>query len=271
MYKMAVFDIDGTLIPYQENSLSNEIRDLFKRLKEKNIIVTLATGRDFVSIGDIYLDENIDYFIGANGSFIYDNKKNEYIFNSPIKFEDYENYYKDVLLNNQTYIYNAVLSDDKNVYVWNRVQLDGHWFWEPFSDKFRDFDMAKSNMNKQGFHLITINCTEQGDLIRKSKDYFRKSKSSLSVQAWWANGFFVANKGITKASTIKRLCNLLSFDIEKVIAFGDGENDLEMLKEVGLGIAMGNASDLVKSIAKDVTTNVEEFGTISYLEKVGII
>ena len=44
-----------------------------------------------------------------------------------------------------------------------------------------------------------------------------------------------------------------------------------MLKTVGLGVAMDNASELVKSIAKDVTTSVEEFGTITYLEKIGII
>lgn len=46
MYKMVVFDIDGTLVPHLTNEFSEEIIDMFKQLKENNIIITLATGRD---------------------------------------------------------------------------------------------------------------------------------------------------------------------------------------------------------------------------------
>lgn len=269
MYKMVVFDIDGTLIPYQENKISPKIKDLFKRLKENNITVTLATGRDFVSIGDIHLDKHIDYFIGANGSFIYDLKQKKYIFNSPIKFEDFEDYYKNILLNNQDDINNVILSDDNNVYVWNKNQLDGHWFWEPFKHKFKEFNSAKENINLNQFHLITINCISNTKLIEKSIQYLKQKP--IFVQAWWHNGFFVANKGITKASSINKLCEYLNIEMNEVIAFGDGENDLQMLKEVGLGVAMDNGSELVKSIADDTTSSVEDFGTIAYLEKIGII
>lgn len=272
MYKMIVFDIDGTLIPYREIKLDKTIKTMFKRLKQNNIIVTLATGRDFVSIGDIYKDENIDYFIGANGSFIYDNKNKKYLFNSPIKFSDFENYYNDVLLNNQTSINNVVLSDDEFVYVWDKNQLDGHWFWEPFRPKFKNFDGAKNNINHDQFHLITVNCESHAPLIEKSIKYFKENQNNnLNVQAWWNNGFFVANNGITKASTIEKLTQILNINMENVIAFGDGENDLQMLKEVGLGVAMDNASDFVKSVANDVTTSVDEHGTVAYLEKIGII
>lgn len=273
MYKMIVFDIDGTLLPYQKSSLSKKIKDMFKKLKERNFFVVLATGRDFVSVGNLNLYKNkyIDYFIGANGSFIYEIKTKKYIFNSTINFDDFDNYYKDILLTNQNYIYNVILSDDKNVYVWNKKQMDGHWFWEPFSSKFKDFDIAKENINYEKFHLITINCVEEGHLINKSKKYFKENDASIDIQSWWKNGYFVANKNITKASSIKKLCDYLNIKMENVIAFGDGENDIQMLDEVGLGIAMGNASDLVKSIANDVTTNVDELGTITYLEKMGII
>ena len=46
MYKMVVFDIDGTLVPHLTNEFSEEIIDMFKQLKENNMIITLATGRD---------------------------------------------------------------------------------------------------------------------------------------------------------------------------------------------------------------------------------
>lgn len=271
MYKMVVFDIDGTLLPFGQNELSPEIKTLFKRIKDKGLILVLATGRDFVSIGDIHENENVDYFIGANGSFVYDLKNPKYILNSSIKYDDYENYYKDVLLTYQNNIYNVILSDNEHVFVWDYQKMDGHWFWEPFKDRFKDFDLAKEQINQNQFHLVTVNCTDNGTLIEESRKYFSQNNSSLNIQAYWKNGFFVANQNITKAYAIKTLCEHLKIDLEHVIAFGDGENDLQMLKTVGFGVAMDNASDLVKSVAKDVTTSVEEFGTITYLEKNGII
>ena len=54
-----------------------------------------------------------------------------------------------------------------------------------------------------------------------------------------------------------RLCNCQSPD---TIAFGDGRNDIEMIEETGLGIAMGNAVPELKSVAKYVTANIEEEG-----------
>lgn len=149
--------------------------------------------------------------------------------------------------------------------------MDGHWFWEPFKDRFRPIELAKEQINPNQFHLITINCTDNGTLIEESRNYFNQNQSSLNIQAYWKNGFFVANRNVSKATSIKILCEKLNIEIENVIAFGDGENDLQMLKTVGLGVAMDNASELVKSVAKDVTTSVEEFGTITYLEKIGII
>ena len=271
MYKMIVFDIDGTLIPFGQNELSPEIKTLFKRIKEKGFTLCLATGRDFVSIGDIHENESIDYFIGANGSFIYDLKNTRYIFNSSIKYEDYENYHKDILLTHQNNVYNVILSDNEYVYVWDHKKMDGHWFWEPFKDRFRKIEFAKDQINPNQFHLITINCTDNATLIKESRNYFSQNNSSLNIQAYWKNGFFVANHNVSKATSIKILCEKLNINIQSVIAFGDGENDLQMLKTVGLGVAMDNASELVKSVAKDVTTSVEEFGAITYLEKIGII
>ena len=57
---------------------------------------------------------------------------------------------------------------------------------------------------------------------------------------------------------------------EESAAFGDGENDMEMLKYVGKGIAMGNASDFVKSVADYVTSDIDNDGVEKGLNKLGL-
>ena len=59
----------------------------------------------------------------------------------------------------------------------------------------------------------------------------------------------------------------LDIDINNSYAFGDGKNDIEMLSTVGCGIAMGNASDEVKSYAHQVTDSVLEDGVATGIEK----
>jgi hypothetical protein len=78
---MVVFDIDGTLMKYKDvrPTFDDNVLETFRLLKENGYIVVLATGRDHVSIGELHLSKNVDYFIGANGSFIYDTKLAENI------------------------------------------------------------------------------------------------------------------------------------------------------------------------------------------------
>ncbi len=271
MYKMFVFDIDGTLVQHLTNSLSKEIKDMFKRLKEKGYIVTLATGRDFVSIGDIHKNENIDYFIGANGSFIYDLKNNKYIFNSPINFDEYKEYQDKVLFKNSKDVKTVILSDLESVYVWEKEEKKGPWFWSAFKEKFRELDDAVDSLIKSDFHLVTIECANQSNLCKITSEYFEQKKSNMHVQASWSTGFFIANKGITKAHSINMLCDYLSIEMREVMAFGDSGNDKEMIEQVGWGVAMGNATAEIKEIANDITIDVDQFGTLKYLEKKGII
>lgn len=271
-YKMVVFDIDGTLVPHLTNSFSEETNLMFKKLKENNFIISLATGRDWISISELYKNEHIDYFIGANGSFIYDLKNNKNIFNSSINWNEFEQYKKDILDHNEESIKSIILSEPRSVFVKEIIKdRKKPWFWDAFKSKFSKYEDAWEKLDKNNFHLLTIEHKYQSDLMNKSKEYFDSKNFKINVQAFWPKGFFVANKGVTKSHSIQKLCKYLSIDMNEVIAFGDGENDLEMIRDVGLGIAMGNSVDKLKEIADDVTQNVEENGTKFYLEKMGII
>lgn len=73
--------------------------------------------------------------------------------------------------------------------------------------------------------------------------------------------------GINKLKTLELLCDDLKTIPNKVIFFGDGENDLPIIKGVGLGIAMKNAENIVKENADDITLSNGKEGVANYLEK----
>lgn len=83
--------------------------------------------------------------------------------------------------------------------------------------------------------------------------------------------FEYTTQGVDKAKTINAAFGRLCITKEEMIAFGDAENDPEMLKYVGCGVAMGNASEAVKSAADEVTSDNNHDGIAESLKKHGII
>lgn len=71
--------------------------------------------------------------------------------------------------------------------------------------------------------------------------------------------------GVNKASAITQICTALGIPISHTMAFGDGDNDLEMLQTVAHGVAMGNANDAVKAVTPHLTRPVEENGVAVFL------
>ena len=74
-----------------------------------------------------------------------------------------------------------------------------------------------------------------------------------------------------KVAGIRRFLEDFSISQEEIMAFGDGENDMDMLKFAGIGIAMGNADTQVKAIADEVTESVDENGVVRALYRHGLL
>lgn len=96
-----------------------------------------------------------------------------------------------------------------------------------------------------------------------------KATAGLAVPTSSGHGDIdVIQPGVNKATGLKRLGDSLGIDLSEMCAFGDGGNDLEMLQEVGLGVAMQNASPQVSAIADDHTLDNNHAGVLAYLETI---
>ena len=94
------------------------------------------------------------------------------------------------------------------------------------------------------------------------------SVQSVSNAAFSKPGYLeVVPKGANKAAALRHLVTILGLNLSQVAAIGDGHNDIEMIREAGLGIAMGNAPVAVKSTADRVTGTNNEAGVAQAVRK----
>ena len=108
-------------------------------------------------------------------------------------------------------------------------------------------------------------------VMKKWKKEVMAQLSGLSVSRW--NPFFadVNVAGVNKAMGINEFASYYGFDVSGTIAFGDGGNDISMIRAAGMGIAMGGASEAVKSVADYITETVDEHGIRNALVRFGIL
>ena len=117
-----------------------------------------------------------------------------------------------------------------------------------------------------------------GNTIYQAIFYVKQAEQSkitehlknVEITRWNDSAIDIVAKGGSKVTGIEKYLYIKGYTKEESAAFGDGENDMEMLKYVGKGIAMGNASDFVKSVADYVTSDIDNDGVEKGLNKLGL-
>ena len=89
----------------------------------------------------------------------------------------------------------------------------------------------------------------------------------LSVTRTGKRRFDINAGGVSKKIALQHICGSLNIKDEEVVVAGDYDNDAEMIKWAGLGVAMGNSNDYIKSIADDITLSNEEDGVAAIIQK----
>ncbi len=263
MFKLFAFDIDGTILPFGQTALDPQIITMFKRLKKTGAITAFVTGRELISIGDFINTPNVDYFIGANGAFIYDIKNKKMLFETTVSYNEIHQLL--VFCDKHQINYNVISAT--SVYYKDKTEFQDHWFWKDFYDDIKP--ITDLNMKKEDIHQLTL--TAYNDEDKSMLVEFIKTIPNLQTTSVWTNGLFVGPYGINKSKGLEILGNHLNITLEDMIAFGDSENDIEMLETVGLSFAVENAEPIVKSVAHEIIGSVTEYGVLKKLEAMKII
>lgn len=257
--KRAIFlDIDGTLVDFERGILEVPlgVRQQITRLQAKDYYFFIATGRPKAFLLRELLKLNFDGYILCNGGCVEIN--DEVIFHQPLPLKP--------LIN--------LVNKFKNDGVEYVLQTKHGAFIKPqftyFIEKFAEFGIDKKDLNFEFDEDVILKETLKIEVVDPKNQiikYIEEIKTNFAFDDYGTANFCeIYSKEISKASGIENAIKKLGISIDNTYAIGDGINDIEMLEYVGMGVAMGNAIDIVKNSANLIIGNVYENGLENYLK-----
>lgn len=256
--KLIVLDLDGTTLN-SSNVIPENLKELLISLiKMGTCRVVLASGRSISSMKTLAYNLGLTApLVTLNGGVIID----------PITREVYNE--KNLPMN----IYKESLHILKMLSI-NFVVFTNFGVYADKPSEITDI-LVKYTENeiKWAKDYTSIKNPVKILFIPKSKESnaeLKKQTSFLNIDIIESGFSFteIVPKSVNKGSALKIVANMLNIDSEDIIAFGDNENDIEMLQFAGTGVAMGNAPDHVKMEADIVTDTNDNDGVYKILKRV---
>lgn len=265
MIKLIALDLDGTLLT-NDKKVSLENKKALQQAIEKGVYVVLCTGRPIMGIQFVIdaleLPPHNDYVITFNGALVQRATTREVLSMQPHTLADIKEIYETLLANDLPM--NAI--DLEKVYEPTYPKNSPSYY--PVIIKNLTFEQKEwATFDDNHLFNKALCCRPKEELDEKLKhvpktffDKFNTFKSRPELLE-------IMPKGVDKAFGIAQLCRILGITLDECMALGDEENDIAMLQAVGYGIAMGNATQHVKDVAKYVTGTNEAHGVAQAVQK----
>lgn len=271
MIKLIASDLDGTMFE-KGNVIPETNLKAINDINNSNINFTICTGKTYSLFKNICQDIGTGYGIFGNGNQIINLKTSEEIYRKLLKNEDVLfciNTAKKLNLHVHLYTNKEVITEkllymdlrnfeltknDKNIDLEFKIVTDIQEYIEKENPEILKLVISAEKDLASLKNEFAKNKNLQVNLIRKVDKYrdeiIGKEYEYLDIMP----------AGINKEQALEVLENYLKIDKSEVLAIGDNLNDLEMIKDSGVGIAVANAYDEVKEVANYTTTTTAQNG-----------
>ena len=287
MYKLVAIDLDGTLLnSYGE--VSNENKQAIKNAINNGVEVVLSSGRIGDSVESIANELGANnYYISGNGSMLYNMKENK------IEYENFiekEKILKLIKICDENSIYYSIYTE--NMVITKSLKYNVAFYnyenSKKLSNKRTNINIVQNiyeyveNLEDNKFLKITI-CDDSEIIFSRIIDKFKKINNidvldvahmsrkiikdgteEVPVEYYYTE---ITNKNADKWTAIEYLIKKINIKKEEVIAIGDNMNDELMIKNAGMGVAMGQSNPKIKEIADVVTQDNNNNGVANILNK----
>lgn len=261
MIKALFFDIDGTLVSFQTHAIPATTIQALETAHQKGIQIFISTGRPKLIINNLNELQSrnlIDGYITMNGSYCF--VGNEVIYQNPIDRQEVKKL-ADIC---QKQGYPCIFVGEHDASVCQPDNMLRRIFYE--------------HLGVDEFPITTFEEAIQPDIYQMTAFFNPDDEKQIAPQlpacefGRWHPGFVdITAIGNTKQQGIDQIIKHFGIQLEETMAFGDGGNDISMLRHAGIGIAMGNAKDDVKAAADYVTDAVDDHGIWNALKHFNVI
>ena len=261
MTKALFFDIDGTLVSFNTHRIPLSTIEAIEIAKSKGIKIFIATGRPKAIINNLseLQDRNlIDGYITMNGAYCFVGNEVIYKNTIPAKEVDILGRFCDERA------ISCIFVEENNIFVChpsNRLK-----------EIFYDF------LHVDPITILPFKDINQNEILQmtpfiseEEEKEVRPFIPSCEIGRWHPEFADITAKGDTKQKGIDQIIRHFDIKLEETMAFGDGGNDISMLRHAAIGIAMGQAKDDVKAAADYVTAPIDEDGISKAMKHFGII
>lgn len=268
--KLICIDMDGTLLMDQQN-VSEENKRAIKEAVSRGVHVAITTGRVY-NCAKLYSDEIglKTPIIASNGAFI-GGSNGETIYNNPLSSNEIKDFLSltkqcgllSYLTGNFGIVSTTELPDNHIYKVLNKRLKDDEKI------KFEVIDNIDNAFKLYPNQLLKGVCIEKNNIsdLMKVKKELKQLNPELEIVSSWDDNFEIMKKGSSKGEAVAQLAKYFNLKRDEVMCIGDSENDLSMIEYAGIGVAMGNAIDIVKQSAQYVTLPNTESGVAKAIEK----
>lgn len=257
MIKAIFFDIDGTLLSFKTHQMSPTTLEALYTLRKKGIKLFLSTGRHKSMIQTVRDLFPFDGCITLNGQFCFCG--DQVLRQVPMERCDVEQI---VALTSQG-AFPCIFLEEENSYI-NQLGPHVQVFPEHLSIPLPPLDDPRRALDGELYQVVVFLPQSEEHLLTDHTQF-------LNPMRWHPEFIDVIAAGGGKDKGMDAILNHFGIAVEETMAFGDGENDLPMLRHAGIGVAMGNAGPKVQAEADYVTTSVDEDGIVCALKHFGLL
>lgn len=256
MIKAAFFDVDGTLLSHKTKQIPPSAVAALETLKARGIRCIVSTGRqihqmDLLPMGGL----TFDGYITMNGQLTMDENRQP-LYAKPLEGEVLE--FALTLFREKKLP--VILVEQDCLYVNEDTPLV-RAVQESISSKLPPVGEYAGKKVYQACVYIT----DQEEAV------LEPIRGKCVITRWNASGVDIIAPGGGKRAAVEQYCRDNGWAREEIIAFGDSDNDLEMIKYAGIGVALGNGEPEVKAAADYVTADIDDDGVAKALEHFGLI
>lgn len=261
--KAAFFDIDGTLVPYDTRCISQADCEAIEALRERGTLIFIVTGRHICDIDNIPFPVNgavcnngaSTYIVKDDGACINEREGFVLVEDHPIPRQRAVEIAR-IIADNQI---PASVCTATRTLCDNLTQKNLDFIRRANMPTPKKGNILEAAINEKIYNFNAFVSPEQEKIL------FKDVLQGLETYRWCDEFCDINVQGLDKVMGIKKILGTYNIEPADIIAFGDGSNDIAMLKFAGCGIVMETADDEVKSAADYVTSSAGDSGVSKWL------